>query len=164
MQQEINSMKLIRKQWLAFYQKVLGGLLVMLGFSGCDNIGADMYGTPYADFSIKGTVADEDGKPIPSATVIIRDLGYKGGNLDYPDLYIDENYNNVLTTDSEGQYGVTRQGFASETLFRIVAKDASHESDSLEVTLAPPGSNDTWYEGEAKETVNITLKKKNEQD
>ncbi len=43
-------MKQIRKQWLAFYQKALGGLLVMLGFSGCDNIGADMYGTPPVDY------------------------------------------------------------------------------------------------------------------
>ncbi len=32
-------MKLIRKQWLTFYQRVLGGLLVMLGFSGCDGKG-----------------------------------------------------------------------------------------------------------------------------
>ncbi len=157
-------MKQIQNKWFSLWQKIFGSLLMMLGFSACDGPAAGMYGMPTADFTIKGQVTDEDGKPISSATVIIRDLGYKGGNLDYPDLYIDENYNNVLTTDSEGQYGVTRQGFASETLFRIVAKDASHESDSVEVTLVPPGSNDTWYEGEAKETVNITLKKKNEQD
>ncbi len=159
-------MKQIQNKWFGFWKKIFGSLLMMLGFSACDSFKpvAAMYGMPNADFSIKGTVTDEDGKPIPSASVIVRDLGYKGGNLSYPDLYIDENYNHVMTTDSEGKYSMTTNGFASETLFRIVAKEAAHEPDSIEVTMTPPGSDDDWYEGEAKKTVNVILKKKNEQD
>ncbi len=155
-------MKQIQNKWFGIWQKILGSLLLLLGFSACDHPFAAMYGMPNADFSIKGTVTDEDGKPIPSATVTVRDLGHKGGNLNYPDLYIDENYNHVMTTDSEGNYAMTTNGFASETLFRIVAKAAAHEPDSVEVTMTPPGSDDDWYEGEAEVAVNIFLKKKDD--
>ncbi len=142
-------MKQIRKQWLAFYQKALGGLLVMLGFSGCDNIGADMYGTPPVDyFTIKGSVKDEAGSPVTSAKVIVRDLRFKEealytmGSTEYD---VNEN----------GEYLIERTEYDYMVDFRVVAKDAAHESDSVEVSMkSEPGSN------LAEETVNFTLKKK----
>lgn len=116
----------------------------MLGFSSCVDIGGwikqpAMYGTPHADFSIKGKVTDEAGKPVQSATLIVRDLGYKGQRRDDESLYTTEYYNSVLTTDSEGNYSITRESSGGETHFRIVAKDAAHEADSVEVTMVPPG-------------------------
>ncbi len=142
-------MKLIQKQWLSFYQKVLGGLLVMLGFSGCDNIGADMYGTPPVDyFTIKGAVKDEAGAPVPSAKVIVRDLRFKEealytmGSTEYD---VNEN----------GEFLIERMEYDYMVDYRIVARDAAHESDSLEVSMtSESGSN------MAEEIVNFTLKKK----
>ncbi len=155
-------MKQIQNKWFGLWQKIFGSILLMLGFSACDSPFAAMYGMPNADFSIKGTVTDEDGKPIPSATVIVRDLGNNGVRQDYEGFYDNESYNHVMTSDAEGNYSMTTNGFASETLFRIVAKEASHEADSVEVTLTPPGSDEDWYEGEAEVTVNLFLKKKDD--
>ena len=41
-------------------KKILGIILSVLGFAGCDVIGshADEYGTPYAEFEVKGSVTD----------------------------------------------------------------------------------------------------------
>ena len=41
-------------------KKILGIILSVLGFAGCDVIGshADEYGTPYAEFEVKGLVTD----------------------------------------------------------------------------------------------------------
>ena len=52
-------MKEERKQWLHFYNRILSGVLVLLGFNACDGTGADEYGTPYCRFEIKGKVLDE---------------------------------------------------------------------------------------------------------
>ena len=61
--------------FLTFTNKILAGLLSLLGFSlaACDKIGADEYGCPYADYEIKGKVVDENGKAINGIQVIIPD-------------------------------------------------------------------------------------------
>ena len=47
-------MKEEKKRWLHFYNRILSGVLVLLGFNACDGTGADEYGTPYCRFEIKG--------------------------------------------------------------------------------------------------------------
>ena len=56
-----NAMKIKeeKKRWLHFYNRILSGVLVLLGFNACDGTGADEYGTPYCRFEIKGKVLDE---------------------------------------------------------------------------------------------------------
>ena len=39
-------------------------LLSLLGFAGCDEPQEDMYGTPYAEYTVKGRVTDAAGTPI----------------------------------------------------------------------------------------------------
>lgn len=39
-------------------------LLSLLGFAGCDEPQEDMYGSPYAEYSVKGRVTDAAGKAI----------------------------------------------------------------------------------------------------
>ena len=51
---------------------LLGALLGILGFSGCDKFGLFRceYGTPNADFKLVGDVKDAKGKPIQGICVI----------------------------------------------------------------------------------------------
>ena len=42
-------------------QGLLSTLLVLLGFSSCDKIGALEYGSPYVDFQVKGGKRASDG-------------------------------------------------------------------------------------------------------
>ena len=55
------------------FGKISKVLLVFLGFGfqfqSC--IFGAMYGCPHADFSVKGTVTDEDGKGIPNIQVVV---------------------------------------------------------------------------------------------
>ena len=44
-------------------------LLSLLGFAGCDEPQEDMYGSPYAEYSVKGRVTDAAGKAIPGIEV-----------------------------------------------------------------------------------------------
>lgn len=56
-----NAMKKEKKHWLHFYNRMLSGGLVLLGFSACDSMGGAPceYGQPHCDFGIKGKVQDE---------------------------------------------------------------------------------------------------------
>lgn len=42
-------------------------LLSLLGFAGCDEPQEDMYGTPYAEYTVKGRVTDAAGTPIAAS-------------------------------------------------------------------------------------------------
>ena len=44
-------------------------LLSLLGFAGCDEPQEDMYGTPYAEYTVKGCVTDAAGTPIAGIEV-----------------------------------------------------------------------------------------------
>ncbi len=52
-------MKKEKKRWLHFYNRILSGGLVLLGFSACDGTSPNEYGNPYCHFEIKGKVQDE---------------------------------------------------------------------------------------------------------
>ena len=53
-------------------RKLLSGVLVLLGFTACDSDGPGNelceYGTPSADYQVKGKVLDQTGKPIKRGT------------------------------------------------------------------------------------------------
>ena len=70
-------MKEEKKRWLHFYNRILSGVLVLLGFNACDGTGADEYGTPYCRFEIKGKVLDELREPVKDARVIVKELNIR---------------------------------------------------------------------------------------
>lgn len=115
---------------------IVTALLGMLGFQSCNifGIGMVMYGTPHADFNVKGRVTDEDGKPVPGARTVIDayygwtdDLGIGYSNLDYTD---------TLYTDSQGHV------YAAASIF--------DESSHVTVTVTDV---DGLENGEFEETV-----------
>ena len=68
-------MKRMHLQLLKKANCVLASLLMLLGFSCTDDEGEGPiiceYGTPYANFQIKGKVVDTNDNPIPNAQIRI---------------------------------------------------------------------------------------------
>ena len=63
-------------------RKLLSGVLVLLGFTACDSDGPGNelceYGTPSADYQVKGKVLDQTGKPIKGVQVVDRAVPSQG--------------------------------------------------------------------------------------
>ena len=63
-------MKKISSSFLKSLNWLLTSVLMLLGFSTCDSEpGAAMYGTPHADFTIKGKVINQENMPIPDIEI-----------------------------------------------------------------------------------------------
>ena len=65
-------MKKVKNVWLRCSAWLLNSILLLLGFSSCDSNGSEMYGTPYATYSLKGKVVDAQKQPIPDIEVKIK--------------------------------------------------------------------------------------------
>ena len=140
-------------------KKILGCLLALLGFAGCESItnGGEEYGSPYVEYSVKGEVTDGQNS--------IENVKVK---LFYPfqdSLYVWKSE----ITDKDGKYQIqTSDVGPHETLtLTIVADDLNNEyqSDTANVTFLKSDfsgkrKRDSWFEGSAEKTVNFTLKKK----
>ena len=71
-------MKKISSSFLKSLNWLLTSALMLLGFSTCDSEpGAAMYGTPHADFTIKGKVVNQENMPIPDIEIkcLVTDIG-----------------------------------------------------------------------------------------
>ena len=69
-------MKIDRRVFLKRANWTLAGMIGMLGFSGCERVGAMEYGTPHADYTVKGAVVNKaTGKPIEGIQVRYVDNG-----------------------------------------------------------------------------------------
>ena len=154
----------MKVRFYRWYNAVLKVLLSMLGF-GCSSSDDDMleYGTPHADFILKGQVTDEAGTPIKniktSAKIIV-----KSGTSVYKDEF------STAQTDDSGRYELKYDGQGSYDL-KIILEDVDGEanggefqSDTLDVDYAKAvkvGEGDNrWYGGKYEVTTDVKLKKK----
>lgn len=145
-----------RAQWLKISNRLLSGAMVLLGFSSCDpSKTADEYGTPYADYEIKGKVTDEAGAELAGLRVVAKGLIQSIPNDPY--------FNDTLATDAKGTF-LFDQLKVSEGRYRVVCEDPTgiYKSDSTEVKMTPKGGKG-WYLGSDSKEVNFELKKKNAQ-
>ncbi len=151
---------------------VLSGLLVLFGFTNCD---APMeYGTPNADYTLKGKVIDKaDAKPIK---------GIRVGYSPYPSAVVmygvpSTTYYRTLaadTTAAEGQYKLTEKFYIGEVREDSVAvyvqdidgaENGSYRDTVLYVDFEDAelsGKAGNWYSGELTIEKNIELDKKTE--
>lgn len=139
-------------------------LLAVFGLSASSCIPC-MYGSPTADWTVKGKVIDEQGKGVPGLQVIL-------GNRyeDSAEVIYDQNYwpLDTLTTGTDGMYGVDRGGFPINRL-QVDIHDIDGEENGGEyadVTLIIKDfefkdGDRSWYEGHAEINVpDIVVKKK----
>ncbi len=164
-------MKTLQKQWRKACNRVLGTVLVLLGFSACTNYLDDdddpgkmicMYGVPSAQYNVKGKVIDADTKQaIPGIRVISGRIGISDGKewLTY--------YPDTVYTDTKGKFETVRRDHPAEK-YRFIWEDVDGESngsykkDSIDVDIKGKYINGEgyWYQGE--KDINVTLKiKKN---
>lgn len=83
-------------------QGLLSTLLVLLGFSSCDKLGALEYGSPYVDFQVKGQVTDESGKPIEGIRVTIENETY-GFSVNQDNMW-KHSFADTVYTDADGRF------------------------------------------------------------
>lgn len=151
----------------AFLNSVLGGILALLGFSSCDNTvigGMAMYGQPHADFTVKGTVTDEDGNPVEGIRTVVDSYlewtdhaGYEYSQLDLTD---------TLYTGSDGKVQMKSSIFDAGRLV-VTLTDVDGEMnggtfeeqviEDLQVNKTKEGEG--WYTGAYEAEFKATLKK-----
>lgn len=154
-------MKKISTSLLKGCNWLLGGLLMLFGFPGCDRIHTDMYGTPHSKYTIKGKVTNESNVPIPKIQI----CSPYGENVSYAD---------TLYTDGKGEFSYTFDGFFREDNIPLLLSDIDGEAnggnfapDSVSVSFKDvevTGGDGGWYLGEATKNVAIVLKEKKEEE
>ena len=139
-------------------------LLALLGVGATSCIVPCMYGTPNADWTVKGKVVDEAGKPVAGLQVV---LGNQYENSEQ--VIYDQNYwpLDTLQTGTDGVYQVDQQGFPLNYL-RVDIHDIDGEAGGGEFADASLILHDIkfedgkgWYEGHAEINVpDIVVHKK----
>ncbi|MCD8184097.1 MAG: radical SAM-associated putative lipoprotein [Bacteroides sp.] len=151
-------MKKGEKRWLQGYNGILSGVLVLLGFTTCDENGMGTgrceYGTPYAKYEIKGKVMNEQQQIVPDARILVKNMAPATNDL----------YNRIIPdtvyTKENGEY-LYQKSITGYRNFRVICEDLSgtYKSDSTVVKMNPTGGSG-WYEGKDSKEINFKLKKK----
>lgn len=157
-------MSRVHRLFLTGTNKLLAGLLTLLGFSVTSCEPTDEYGSPYATYEIKGKVVNEEGTAIPDIQVVIS----------APNVYGEEDmfaYRDTLSTDKQGQFEIQKglEAFGEDLTFKIKAEDidgeangGSFEETTTEVTFKNEdlkGKSGNWNLGKAEKEVTLTMKK-----
>ncbi|MBQ1989842.1 MAG: radical SAM-associated putative lipoprotein [Rikenellaceae bacterium] len=146
-------------------KRFLYWLLTMLGFSSmvsCDgdiNQHADMYGTPSADYEIKGKVLDADGDPIKGIKVEVQTYVVRPEPVTIQRKF----------SLDDGTYDASVQTFPVSKL-RLVAQDvdgAENGGEFAERTIEldfskveATGDKGAWYSGKFSLEQDIVLEEK----
>lgn len=150
------------------YQKVSGWLITaclsVLGFSSCEILDIDRpveYGTPNANYSVKGRVTDNSNMPIPGIQVTIGKSGLP------QDSYFDFK---ILTTDANGQFVKSYlREFPRDISFSLTFEDVdgpangefSTKQQTVEIkTTELKDGGSSWYMGSATKEITVKLDNK----
>lgn len=151
-----------------WYNALLSTLLTILGFGSCTNVGEDEYGspviceygTPWANYEVKGVVTDEAGAPIPGIKTSIKEL-YKWDGI------TNTVGRDSTLTDGKGNFLLNGMGKSYE---KLIIEDTDgkangeYQSDTLDIDYDKAvqiGEGDNhWYQGLFQIIQNVKLRKK----
>lgn len=108
-----------------FINRILSGILVLLGFSACDKGNNEpeniplMYGTLIASYKIHGKVMDKDSTAISNIQVVVKE---KWHNSQY-------NPGDTLATNEKGIFYYEGYGTSPEQDCRIIFHDMDGEAN-----------------------------------
>lgn len=149
-----------------YFTDIFGSLakvvFALLGFSSvtfCDsnssNERLDEYGTPVADYAVKGTVVDEDSKPI-SGIRVVRD-NIEGKSTDKDTTY----------TDANGKFSLDYMrtgGIGPDLKFEDIDGEANGgefaTKELVGIDYRQTSERENWYMGKFDADVNVSLEKK----
>lgn len=159
-------MKVIKFKCLKTYNALIVFLISFLGFaSSCDPLGGKtMYGSPSANFIVKGKVGTAINSPIAGIKV---EMSMEINNGTEKVSYL---LNTASSAESTGIYKVTGYGqWPGDKTFMLKFTDIdgalNGEFETLDTTVVfkdPKftGGDGNWYEGQAEKEVNVKLKAK----
>lgn len=137
----------MKRKTLSFINRCLAAVLAMLGFQACEKYMVCLYGSPHADYVVKGKVTNTEKEPIQNIQVVVDK----------------EHWKDTVYTDEKGEYQWAWDGFPRETNVKVVANDTTgrYASDSTTVEFSFDRSKaDGWYEGVGTAEADFELKKK----
>ena len=149
----------MKRLFLKPFDKIILSLLAIFGFAACEPMAE--YGTPSADFIIKGTLTDSiSSTSVPNIRIIRGDYA----TYSYP-LF------DTIYTDATGKYKMSVNSFPVESpTFHLKVDDVDgtqnvgdFQSKTVEVVFISSDwieKKSGWYAGKAQKTVDIKLKKK----
>ncbi len=137
-------------------KKIITKSLSILGFTipmfGCD--APEMYGTPWADYEVKGKVLDADGDPIKGIKVSL----------------IEDQYNSQSTQSLENGTFKVSLGTIPFDKLKLTAQDidgvengGQFEEKTVELDFSKikyTGESDGWYHGKKSLEQDIVLEEK----
>ena len=162
-------MKVNRRAFIKKMNWALAGILSMLGFVGCNKTEPlDEYGTPHADYTVKGAVIDKaTRKPIKGIRV-----GYGCEFCPVPEYGVPSTpyvLKTHVTTDAKGEFKLTDSFFPEESQKLPVYVDdidgnnnGLFQSEILQVDFKDAvhsGKQKSWYNGEYTVNINVELTK-----
>ena len=155
-----------------WWEALIGGILSLLGFSGCNAIhniidGPVEYGTPHAKYKLLGDVSDTKGQPVKGIRVIFAPYGNP----------IEGHWaNDTLFTDEKGHFEKDNARFEfgwGDDRITFLAEDidgkenGSYSSkeitgkDHVTVTKRKEGDG-KWFVGDFEISTKITLEENDE--
>lgn len=152
-----------RKRFYAKLNVLLGSVLTMLGFNGCGEnpfSSVCLYGTPYTNFNVKGTVLSEEGDKLEGMTVTTKEV------LKAQDTVMWFNVLQQSNTDQQGRYQHQGRWYPyvvdDSRALRVVVEDpkGAYAADSVDVELThtKEGKGD-WCDGTDVGTADFRLKR-----
>jgi putative lipoprotein (rSAM/lipoprotein system) len=160
----------MKKFILKPYDKIILALITIIGsFTSCDYINTPAeYGSPYADYEIKGTVTDSiSSTPVQHVRVTVtqnRTFGRHDSVLVSIDTLA------VKETDSTGKYDIQFQTYPLEVqIFNVKAEDIDGSANggdfaplqkNAQFTDSDLSGGKGWDKGKAVKIIDIKLKKK----
>ena len=153
----------MKARFLTLWGKIVAAIVSVFGLYGCDTHAVD-YGCPYAEFSLKGTVTDEENTPIEGIRVAVEAWSVTGND-------IRKMCNETLYTDAEGKVSfVPPHGYFVYPPDSVSVKidDVDGEAnggDFQSQVLAPEivktkEAEGEWFEGGYETTFDAKLQKK----
>ena len=162
----------IKKAFLKGVNWALAAIITLLGFAGCDKIGVEEYGTPHADYTVKGVVVDKTTqKPVTGIRV-----GYSPDSwpmLMYGVLPTPYQPKKHVLTNDKGEF-ILKDDFSIGQILMIDnvptlpvyiedidgEKNGLFERQYVEVDFSKAslgGKQNSWYTGEYVVNQNIEL-------
>ena len=175
-------MKKVHRYFLRSCNAILMAVLALFGFSNCDRMGLDMYGTPtpeygtpYAKFVIKGEVADKKTEQ-PIEGIQVKIVGtFTNANGEEQTIYLKPK----KLTDEDGSFELRKQHGIGHFLESDALSAAVHFSDidgeknglfenkivglnieDFEETKPPSG----WFMGEFTKRLDVKLTPQTDED